>query len=135
MERAVLFFFLFTASISDLKYRRIDNLLNIFFFASGILISFLKSGASGVADSIFAALAVFTFTYVLFAAKLMGAGDIKFIMALAAFTGYRVLLKSIVPASAFSIPIALISLLRTEKGERLKVPMAIPISLGVLSGL
>ena len=135
MERVFLFFFLFTASISDLKYRRIDNLLNILFFTSGIVISFSKRGISGAADGVLTALTVFALTFALYGTGLMGAGDIKFIMAAAAFTGSEVLFRALIPAVAFSIPVAVISGLRTKMGEKTKIPMAIPISLGLLYAL
>ncbi len=135
MERAFLFFFLFTASISDLKYRRIDNLLNFIFFTSGVIFSFLKRGAGGAADGIVTALAVFAFTFVLYGAGLMGAGDIKFIMAAAAFSGSGMIRSAVVPAVVFCIPITAISVIRTEKGQRPAIPMAIPISLGILYAL
>ncbi len=133
MERLIFFLFLFTASLSDLRFRRIDNLLNLFLFSFGIYHSYLDRGINGALDGILTALMVFTVMFVFYAGKLIGAGDVKYIMALGAYTGSAVLLKTIPLIQVFSVLTAFVMVAVGDRKTDLKIPMAIPVSLGILA--
>ena len=130
----VLFLFLVTASLTDLKFRSISNFQNIFFFLLGITFAFIENGIRGVSDGLFTALVAFALLYPFFAAKLLGAGDIKFIMAVSAFTGSEGMKKSLIPVAVSAVLILIVMALKEGKLKGLKIPMAVPISLGVLAG-
>lgn len=134
MEGFLLFVFLFTASMTDLRYRRIDNLLNLLFFITGIGLRISEKGTYGAADSLMTAILSFAVLYVFYAARFLGAGDIKFIMALGAFIGSRALIESLVPITVFSAAVLMVFAVKERRIRDLKIPMAIPVSLGVLSG-
>jgi prepilin signal peptidase PulO-like enzyme (type II secretory pathway) len=77
MSNAVLLSFIALASVSDLRYRKVKNYIVFPCFLTGLVLSFAHGGAAGLADSILAALYVFTALFPFFSARLIGAGDIK----------------------------------------------------------
>ncbi len=134
MEKAVLFIFLAAAAVSDLKYRRVSNRMIILFLVPGLFLSFVDRGASGAADGILTAVLVFTLLYSFYAAGYLGAGDIKFIMTAAVYTGHVVLYRSLIPAGVFSLMTLLVMIIgkRGIRGVRdLRIPMAVPVSMGI----
>ena len=130
----VLFLYLVAASLTDLKFRSISNFQNIFYFLLGITFTFLENGLRGVFDGLLTALIAFALLYPFFVAKLLGAGDIKFIMALSAFTGSEGMKRSLVPVVISAVLFLIATALKEGKLKGLKIPMAVPISLGVLAG-
>lgn len=133
MGRPVLFMFLVTASFTDLRARYVDNLQNLFFIILGLIFAFLERGISGVADGILSALMVFVLLYVFYAGGFLGAGDIKFIMAAAVYTGHEVLVKAMAPVAIFSLILMVLMQIREKRLKGLKVPMALPVSLGIIA--
>ncbi|MCR4590711.1 MAG: A24 family peptidase [Lachnospiraceae bacterium] len=135
MGRPVLFMFLIAASLTDLRARYIDNLQNVFFFVLGLVFAFLERGIEGAVDGILSALLVFALLYVFYAGGYLGAGDIKFIMSIAVYTGHEVLKESLIPVTAFSVLLLLFMAVRTGKIKGIRIPMALPVSLGILMSI
>ncbi len=132
MGRPVLFMFLITATLTDLRARYIDNLQNIFFFVLGITFAFLERGIEGAVDGLLSAIMVFALLYVFYAGGYLGAGDIKFIMSIAAYTGHEVLKSALIPITVSAAALLLVMAVRTGRLKGIKIPMALPISLGIL---
>ena len=135
MGKPVLFLFLLSASLTDLKYRRITNLHNLFFLIPGIIFCFLDRGVTGLMDGILTALLIFTFLYMFYGAGCLGAGDIKFIMTVAVYTGHKVLLNSLIPIGVFSVITAAGFAVYEGGSKKLMIPMAVPVSMGILYGM
>lgn len=131
MGKPVLFLFLAAASYTDLRFRYIDNFQNIFYFILGLIFIGIENGIYGLADGVATALLVFAVSLIFYAAGYLGAGDIKFIMGIAAFTGHEQLIKSAVPVTVAAVTVMILMILRKGSIRGLKIPMAVPISLGV----
>ncbi len=131
MGKPVLFLFLAAASYTDLKFRYIDNFQNIFYFILGLIFIWLENGVYGLADGVVTAILAFAILFIFYAAGYLGAGDIKFIMGIAAFTGHEKLLDSVIPVTVAAVMVMILKLLKTDSIRNLKIPMAVPISLGV----
>ena len=131
MGKPVLLLFLAAASYTDLRFRYIDNFQNIFYFILGLIFIGIENGIYGLADGVVTALLVFAVSLIFYAAGYLGAGDIKFIMGIAAFTGHEQLIKSAVPVTVAAVMVMILMILRKGSIRGLKIPMAIPISLGV----
>lgn len=131
MGKPVLFLFLAAASYTDLRFRYIDNFQNIFYFILGLIFIGIENGIYGLADGVATALLVFAVSLIFYAAGYLGAGDIKFIMGIAAFTGHEQLIKSVVPVTVAAVTVMILMILRRGSIRGLKIPMAVPISLGV----
>ena len=131
MGKPVLFLFLAAASYTDLRFRYIDNFQNIFYFILGLIFIGIENGIYGLADGVVTALLVFAVSLIFYAAGYLGAGDIKFIMGIVAFTGHEQLIKSVVPVTVAAVTVMILMILRRGSIRDLKIPMAVPISLGV----
>ena len=131
MGKPVLFLFLAAASYTDLRFRYIDNFQNIFYFILGLIFIGIENGINGLADGMVTALLVFAVSLIFYAAGYLGAGDIKFIMGIAAFTGHEQLIKSAVPVTVAAVTVMILMILKKGSIRGLKIPMAVPISLGV----
>lgn len=135
MGRPVLFLFLVAASLTDLKARYIDNLHIFFGFFLGITSAFLERGAEGAADGILTAIAVFILLFTFYAGGYLGAGDIKFIMAAAVYTGHEVMKRSLIPITIFSIAFLAFYAVKSGRLKGVRIPMALPVSMGIILSL
>jgi len=75
------------AIVSDLRYRKIFNWLTLPAMAVGLLVSFLASGFPGLAFGIVGVLLSFIAFGWMWALKILGAGDVKLLMAFSALAG------------------------------------------------
>lgn len=131
MGKPVLFLFLAAASYTDLKYRYIDNFQNIFYFILGLIFIGLEKGIYGLADGVITAILVFAVSLIFYAAGYLGAGDIKFIMGIAVFTGHEEILNSLIPVTMAAVMVMILMIIKNGSIKNQKIPMAVPISLGV----
>ncbi len=131
MGKPVLFLFLAAASYTDLKYRYIDNFQNIFYFILGLIFIGLEKGIYGLADGVITAILVFAVSLIFYAAGYLGAGDIKFIMGIAVFTGHEEILNSLIPVTMAAVMVMILMIIKSGSIKNQKIPMAVPISLGV----
>ena len=133
MRIFILFWLLAAGSITDLRYRRVENLLSLTGFLTGLMFDIFCLGPAGTIDAAIAAFLVFMVLYPMFSIRLIGAGDIKFLMAVSMFLGREMLMASLVPIAAASVVIMLLMVFRKGRWKDLQIPMTIPISLGILS--
>ena len=132
MRVFILFWLLTAGSITDLRYRKVDNLLSLAGFAAGMFLDISEGGFYGTIDALMAVIIVFAVLYPLFSIRLIGAGDIKFLMAVCMFTGRGGLMNSLVPVAVSSLLIMIVFIVYKGRWKDLKIPMTIPISLGIL---
>lgn len=75
------------AAAFDIRYRKIPNWLVLAGFLIGLSLSYLFFERQGFKDSLLGALLAFAVYFPLFALRAMGAGDLKLMVAVAAFSG------------------------------------------------
>ena len=112
-----------SAALFDLRFRRIPNWLNAAGWLLGIGLQIAAHGATGAKQDLLGsglALAVYTG---LFALRAMGAGDVKLMAAVGAFTGPVHWLYVFLLASVIGGVIALVAVL--SKGALLRVARTI----------
>ncbi len=126
MKDVLLLSFLLAASLSDLKYRKIDNALIL----SGILaFSFslcLTKGPGAFVTGLCHATLLFVLLFPCFILGFLGAGDVKFLMVLILAVGAA----EILDALQFIFIAALITAVFCKKRQ---FPAAVPVSLGILA--
>jgi prepilin peptidase CpaA len=76
-----------TAAIYDIRYRRIPNWLVLVGFVAGFSMAFVFFRGDGLLASLMGAALAFAIYLPLFALRAMGAGDLKLMVAIGAFTG------------------------------------------------
>jgi prepilin peptidase CpaA len=78
------------AVISDLRERRVSNVLNLIVLATGVLASLLTRGAADGAWHVLSGVGLaLVIWFPMFALRLMGAGDVKLMAASAAWLGWQ----------------------------------------------
>ena len=75
------------AAVYDLRSRRIPNWLTFPALPVGIVLSALLRGSGGLTGALLGAALAFATYFCLFALRAMGAGDVKLMTAVGAFTG------------------------------------------------
>jgi prepilin peptidase CpaA len=75
------------ATVSDLRYRKIFNWLTLPAMAIGLLLSFLASGLPGLVFGLVGIVLAFIAFIWMWGLKILGAGDVKLVMAFAALAG------------------------------------------------
>jgi len=111
---AVLGLLLLFAAIADLRRHRIPNWLNVTALIAGVLLSGVSApllSADSLALSLTGAAIAFALFILLYALRLMGAGDVKLLTAIGAFVGpvdiLGVALTSFVAGGLLGIALAL----------------------------
>ncbi len=135
MKEFVFLLFLTAASFSDIRFHKIDNALNL---AGGLAgaIFLLSTGDVGImVDGLYTAGLVFICLLLLFILRLIGAGDIKFLMAASLFTGSAVLFSSIPYMLSSAILLTFPRILKQRSFLNITFPAAVPISAGLLCGM
>jgi prepilin peptidase CpaA len=89
-----LFLALCIAAWHDCKTRRIPNWLTVSTLLTGLLYHLLQSGLSGAGFSLLGVAAGFLLLFLPYALGVMGAGDVKLLMAAGAWTGAAVVLQA-----------------------------------------
>ena len=99
------------AALQDLKWRKIFNPYNLCVALLGMGVSYSFDGWPGLGSSFLGPLAAFGLMSWMFALGFMGGGDVKFLMALGCWGGWKysveVALLSILIGGAFSVVILL----------------------------
>ena len=135
MKEFVFLLFLTAASFSDVRYHSIDNALNLAGGGAGLLFLLVSQDRNIIFDGLYASSMVFICLLFLFILRLIGAGDIKFLMAAALFTGSSLLLSSLPYMISAAILITLPQILKRKSFIGITFPAAIPISAGLLCGI
>ncbi len=79
--------FVLMAAGFDVRYRKIPNWLTLTGFLAGLSLSYAVLHTPGLKVSLLGASLAFAVYFPLFALRAMGAGDVKLMVAVAAFTG------------------------------------------------
>ena len=83
------------ALVSDIKQYKIKNTVTLPFMLIGLITNYLFEGVSGVVQSMEAALLPVLFLLLLFALRMLGAGDIKLFSAIGAIMGVKFILYTL----------------------------------------
>jgi len=121
IKYAAVIILLFTAFISDLKTCKIKNKCILLFSVSGCLINLIIYGRNGLVQSIAGFFLPIILLFILFALKMMGAGDIKLFAAIGSIMGIRFVAYNMAYSfMAGGIIAFIIILLRKNAAKRLK---------------
>lgn len=132
------------AVIADLRTYRIPNRLTVSGILLGIGLRWYGYGIMGAGQGIAGCMIAVSVLFVLFLLRVLGAGDIKLLAAVGAFTGFgiwRVLLYTCVCAGIFGIAKLLSLRVKGRKScpdtgffdgryKRTRMHMSLPIALG-----
>ena len=124
--------FLSAAALSDLSKRKISNRLVLAGLLCGALLSFHAGGFGMLLDGFLTAAAILAIFWIFFSVRLIGAGDVKLLMATAVFVGSGVIMNSIIPILVFSVITICVLAIRERRLRNLDIPLAVPVALGVL---
>ncbi|MCR5526305.1 MAG: A24 family peptidase [Lachnospiraceae bacterium] len=130
-----LFCFLTAGSITDLKYRKADNLMILTFFLIDLWLNHGNIGLEEIFQRAAGMIIVFAVLFPVYSVGLIGAGDVKFLMALCMMTGSAILLKALVPITITATILCVLMAIAERNSRSLRIPMLIPISFGVLTVL
>jgi prepilin peptidase CpaA len=79
----------------DFKIKKIPNKLNFFIVLFGIFFKIFQKGFSFFPNLVFEIVIIFTISFAIYHFKVIGAGDLKFFIALTPLTGYEMIIKLI----------------------------------------
>jgi len=96
IKYALLVMLLLMSLISDVKTRKIKNLIVFPFMLMGILIGLCETGAMGALNSICGIILPILILFPLFVLQMLGAGDIKCFSAIGAIMGAGFVAESII---------------------------------------
>ncbi len=138
------------AAVSDLRTRRIPNRLVLLCLPAALLTQFAASGWTGVLEGTAAAGTAFVFTIGAFLLGGIGAGDVKLVTVMGAFTGLHALALMLITTALTGGIFSLFVITQRTYGERTRhdfkdgaaartqpvsIPYALPIACGVLAVL
>ena len=135
MKEFVFLLFLTAASFSDIRFHKIDNALNLAGGLAGAIFLLSTGDVEIMVDGLYASGLVFICLLLLFILRLIGAGDIKFLMAASLFTGSAVLFSSIPYMLSSAILLTFPRILKQRSFLNITFPAAVPISAGLLCGM
>lgn len=108
------------ALASDIKGYRIRNKLTFSFMLAGLGTNLILGGIKGVSEALLGILVPFVLLILLYALRLLGAGDVKLFCALGAILGYSDVLKVMVYSFiAGGVIASIILLIRKNAKERI----------------
>lgn len=89
LRLALLLILIISALLSDIKTYKIKNAVLLIFTIAGFLINTLAYGIKGFGDSLLGSVLPFFLLVLLFAVRMLGAGDIKLFCSVGAIMGYH----------------------------------------------
>ena len=110
-----LILFCAAAVYADIRFGKIPNYLNGIGFASGLALSVLRGGASGLAGSLAGGLLGLSILLVPFFLHMVGGGDVKFFAASGTLVGWRVLWFSFLAGAALGGIMAIVFLIARDR--------------------
>ena len=107
--------------VSDVRHRRLPNVLTLGGLLAALAIAFGLGGLPALTDSLLAAGSAFLFLIIPFLLRAAGAGDVKMLAAAAAFLGLRQIPFFLLATSFAGLFVALVMIaLRQVSAARLK---------------
>lgn len=100
------------ASVTDLVWGKIYNLVSFFFLFAGVLYQFSLGGWRGGISSLLGIVVAFALFFPLYRFRVFAAGDVKLLMAAGAWSDYRVVLELGLGAILMGALVGVIVLLR-----------------------
>ena len=89
----VLWVLLAVASVTDLIWGKIHNLLTFSFLTAGVVCRLMYAGGTPALYALFAAAVAFVVFFPLYYFKVLAAGDVKLMMAVGAWTDWKFMLE------------------------------------------
>ncbi|HOJ09366.1 MAG TPA: prepilin peptidase [Clostridiales bacterium] len=115
------FILIFIALISDIKTYKIKNNLILVFIIIGIITNCILAGKIGLMNSLLGIIIPVAILFSLFAASMLGAGDIKVFSAIGSIMGIRFAIHTIIYSFLWGGVISLaIIVIRKNRKQRLK---------------
>jgi Flp pilus assembly protein protease CpaA len=107
--------------VSDVRHRRLPNVLTLGGLLVALVMAFGLGGAQKLVDSILAAGCAFLFLIIPFLMRAAGAGDVKMLAAAAAFLGLHTVLFFLLATSFAGLLVAIVMIcMRQVTAARLK---------------
>ncbi len=98
----ILLVFLIVCSFTDLKYKKVYNIISLPTIIIGFVLNFINYGTKGVKHSLIGAFAGFIFLFLFFLLDGVGAGDIKFLIAIGSLKGAKFVINGIIYGAIFA---------------------------------
>jgi prepilin peptidase CpaA len=92
----------------DREYFKIKNEIVLAGLVAGVLTNLLNEGVKGILDSMLGIVLPIILLFILFALKMLGAGDLKLFAAVGAITGFKFILYSMAVSMLFAGVLAVI---------------------------
>lgn len=127
--------FIAGAVVFDVKTDRIPNILNGIGCLAGMLSQLMENGMKGVLGSLAGMLIPVGILLVLFAFRIIGAGDIKLLAMIGAFVGadiWIVMALAFLMTSIYGAAVLIRKLMMAESRSFTKIHMSIPIAVGAV---
>lgn len=107
-----IYILLVIATITDLRWGKIFNVVTFPFLGLGLAARFWVGGIAGLSDACIAVGVAFILFFPLYALKTLAAADVKLLMALGAWTSTRVVIELAVVSILFGALVGLVVLVR-----------------------
>lgn len=121
VKTALLTPWLIVLCVSDIRYRRLPNVLTLGGLAVALVMALVFGGMPGLMDSLMAAGCGFLFLIIPFLLRAAGAGDVKMLAAAAAFLGMHTVPFFLLATSFGGLAVAIVMILmRQVTAARLK---------------
>ena len=98
----VLFAFIITAFIWDIRKKIIPNQLTFSMLGCGLILNWVMDGINGLLSSLLGAFIGFLLTYVLYALRAIGGGDVKLFAAIGAMNGTMFMFDTLIYSILFA---------------------------------
>ena len=126
--------FLLTAAggvLMDLREARVDNRWILLSLSCGLFAHSIRDGPKGLISGLLGVLSAFALLFWLHFFHMLGAGDIKFLMALVPFMGVRWYLYAVIISFLIGAVISAYLLIRDRDRTR-TIHFAVPVGISVM---
>lgn len=127
--------FIAGAVVFDVKTNRIPNVLNGIGSLAGMLSQLVENGIKGTLGSLAGMLIPVGILFVLFAFRVVGAGDIKLLAMIGTFVGIDiciVMALAFLMTAIYGAAVLIRKLMMAESRSFTKIHMSIPIAVGAV---
>jgi prepilin peptidase CpaA len=118
---------------TDMRYRLIYNQIVILVFALSLLLAFLNKDNANYAINIYAPLAILVIGFILNFINMVGAGDVKLLVALTIGLSNESVYKLLMLVALAGLPVAIIAYIvhkLRKNSPRCEVPYGVAIAMG-----